>query len=71
MRTMYKSGPQAVKASDGRPFRIRRGIFSRKGAKVQTVRNCSDRSFLNLASLRLCGRYSEKFKIENRKSKIA
>jgi hypothetical protein len=39
MRTMYKSEWRAVKASGGRPFRIRRRVFSREGAKAQSKKS--------------------------------
>jgi hypothetical protein len=48
MRTMYKRGWRAVKATGGRPFRIRRGVISRKGAKLERIL-----SFLNFGSWRL------------------
>jgi hypothetical protein len=45
---MYKRGWRAVKATGGRPFRIRRGVISRKGAKLERIL-----SFLNFGSWRL------------------
>jgi hypothetical protein len=51
MRTMYKSGWRAVKASGGRPCQIRRRIFSRKARPERRRRGAKARSVAGIKNI--------------------